>query len=151
MKELTVTGAARVSDYRGSTGTVWAYNGGVQWSPVDGIRFRANYARAVRAPNVSETGFPLVPNFAPGFVDPCNPTAIAQGSATRAANCAADLGAIITNLTSLGVYSLPIISGSNPNLIEETSDLTRSAQSSSRATSRASRSASTGTRSRCRT
>lgn len=120
--ELTVTGAGRVSDYRGGTGTVFAYNGGVQWSPISDIRIRANYARAVRAPNVSETGFPLVPNFANGITDPCNVVAINGGSTTRRANCTAAVGAgNLANLTNVA-FSLPIVSGSNPNLAAETSD-----------------------------
>lgn len=119
--ELTVSAAGRVSDYGGGTGTVYAYNGGVQWSPVEDIRFRGNYARAVRAPNVSETGFPLVPNFST-VTDPCNVVAINGGSATRRANCTAAVGAgNLANLTSV-TYSLPIVSGSNPNLSAETSD-----------------------------
>ncbi|MGZ8361378.1 MAG: TonB-dependent receptor domain-containing protein, partial [Allosphingosinicella sp.] len=119
--ELSISGAARVADYGGGTGTVWAYNAGADWAPIRDLRFRGNYSRAVRAPNVSETAFPLVPNFAPNFVDPCNPTAIAQGSATRAANCAADLGPLLGGLLSR-TYSLPVVSGSNPNLEAETSD-----------------------------
>ena len=118
--ELTVSGAARVADYNGSTGTVWAYNGGAQWSPIDGMMFRGNYARAVRAPNLSETGFPAVANFAPGFADPCRPAGI-NSNAFRTANCTAALGANLANLTDV-TYSLPIISGSNPNLKAETSD-----------------------------
>lgn len=119
--ELTLTGAGRVSDYKGGTGTVYAYNGGIQWSPVEGVRLRGNYARAVRAPNVSETGFPLVPNFTQ-VTDPCNVVAINGGSATRRANCTAAVGAAnLANLTSV-TYSLPIVSGSNPNLAAETSD-----------------------------
>ena len=119
-KELTVTGAARISDYGGSTGSVWAYNGGVQWSPVSDIRFRANYARAVRAPNVSETGFPLVPNFTT-ISDPCNTINISV-SATRTTNCTTAVGAAnLPNLTAVN-YSLAIVSGSNPNLQAETSD-----------------------------
>lgn len=121
-QELTVTGAARVSDYKGGTGTVYAYNAGIQWSPVQGLRLRGNYARAVRAPNVSETGFPLVPNFANGIVDPCNVVAINGGSATRRANCTATVGAAnLANLPNVA-RSLPIVSGSNPNLGEESSD-----------------------------
>jgi outer membrane receptor protein involved in Fe transport len=120
--ELTVTGAGRVSDYNGGTGTVYTYNGGVQWSPIRDIRFRGNYARAVRAPNVSETGFPLVPNFNNGTVDPCNVVAINSGSATRRANCTASVGAAnLANLPNVS-YSLPIVSGSNPNLEAEKSD-----------------------------
>lgn len=121
-QELTVTGAARVSDYKGGTGTVYAYNAGIQWSPVQGLRLRGNYARAVRAPNVSETGFPLVPNFANGIVDPCNVVAINGGSATRRANCTAAVGtANLANLPNVA-RSLPIVSGSNPNLGAESSD-----------------------------
>lgn len=119
--ELTATGAARVSDYKGGTGTVWAYNAGLQWAPVRDLRLRANYARAVRAPNVSETGFPLVPNFANGITDPCNVVAINAGSATRRANCTAAIGANLVNLPNIAA-SLPIVSGSNPNLSAETSD-----------------------------
>lgn len=117
--ELTLSGAGRVAKYQGGTGTVWAYNGGVEWAPVADIRFRGNYARSVRAPNVSETAFPLVPNFAPGFADPCAPSRVATGTSFRAANCAADLGALTLTDTT---YSLAIVSGSNPNLTAETSD-----------------------------
>ena len=120
-QELTVSGAGRVSDYRGGTGTVYAYNGGVQWAPIRDVRFRANYARAVRAPNVSETGFPLVPNFSSLF-DPCDVRRINEGTATRRANCTQAVGA--ANLSGLPdrTYSLPIVSGSNPNLQAERSD-----------------------------
>ena len=120
--ELTASGAARVARYQGAVGTVWSYNAGLDWAPIRDIRFRGNYSRAVRAPNVSETAFPLVPNFSPGFVDPCNPGSINSGSATRAANCAAAIPApILATLTDV-TQSLAIVSGSNPNLQEETSD-----------------------------
>jgi len=120
-EELTLSGAARVAKYQGGTGTVWSYNAGVDWAPVRDIRFRGNYSRAVRAPNVSETAFPLVPNFAPGFQDPCQPNNINSGTSTRPTNCAADLGPLLPLLTSIAP-SLGIVSGSNPNLTAETSD-----------------------------
>ena len=119
-QDLSLSGAARVSSYNGSTGTVWAYNGGVQWSPVRDIRFRANYARAVRAPNVSETGFPLVPNFS-SISDPCNSANIGQNE-TRRTNCNATVGAANVGNLPTGTYSLGIVSGSNPSLVAETSD-----------------------------
>ncbi|MEA1071245.1 TonB-dependent receptor domain-containing protein [Sphingomonas sp. LY160] len=118
--ELTLSGAGRVAKYQGSVGRVFSYNAGVDYAPFRDLRFRANYSRAVRAPNVSETGFPLVPNFSNGFVDPCNPTARA-GNPVRAANCAADLGPLLANLTD-ATQSLPIVSGSNPALDVEKSD-----------------------------
>jgi outer membrane receptor protein involved in Fe transport len=119
--ELTLTGAGRIASYQGATGEVLSYNAGVDWAPVQDLRLRGNYSRAVRAPNVSETGFPLVPNFAPGFVDPCNPTP-RNANANRAANCLADLGAATLATFTDVAPSLPIVSGSNPNLTEETSD-----------------------------
>ena len=118
--ELTLSGAGRVSGYQGTAGTVYSYNAGVDYAPVQDIRFRANYSRAVRAPNVSETGFPLVPNFFNGFQDPCNPANI--GTGVRAANCLADLGPALLATFQNIAQSLPIVSGSNPNLLTETSD-----------------------------
>ena len=124
--DLTVTGAVRVSDYKGGAGTVWAYNGGVEWAPIRDIRFRANYGRAVRAPNYTETASPLGQNFAPGFQDPCSPARLGSGSPTRRANCTTAMGALLNdpnfiNQTS-GTYSLEILSGSNPDLKAETAD-----------------------------
>jgi outer membrane receptor protein involved in Fe transport len=118
--ELTVSGAGRVSDYRGSVGTVWTYNVGGEWSPIRDIRFRTMYGKAVRAPNVSETGFPVVPNFAPGFADPCSSTQIGNNP-NRQGNCTADLGAALVAGLPNVTYSLPILSGSNPNLKPEVS------------------------------
>jgi outer membrane receptor protein involved in Fe transport len=120
-EELTLSAAGRVADYEGSVGVVYSYNAGVDYAPVRDVRFRANYSRAVRAPNVSETAFPLVPNFAPGFTDPCN-TNLIVNNPNRTKNCTADVGAAnLPNLQPI-TFSLPIVSGSNPNLIEETSD-----------------------------
>jgi len=119
-EELTLSAAGRRADYGGSVGVVYAHNVGLDYAPVSDVRLRGNYSRSVRAPNVSETGFPLVPNFSNGFNDPCNPASI--GTGVRAANCLAAIGATnlagFTNITQ----SLPIVSGSNPNLIAETSD-----------------------------
>ena len=120
-QDLTVSGAVRVSKYNNAAGTVLAYNGGIEWAPIDDVRFRANYGRSVRAPNSSETTFPAVPNFANGFVDPCNANAVGLNP-IRAVNCAADLSATERGNLSLAGYSLGVISGSNPNLLEETAD-----------------------------
>ena len=117
--DLSLSGAARVSGYGGSIGTVWTYNAGGEYSPIRDIRFRGNYGKAVRAPNVSETGFPVVPNFAPGFQDPCSSGQLANNP-SRLPNCTADLGALLAGLPNV-TYSLPILSGSNPDLKPEVS------------------------------
>ncbi len=120
-EELTLSGAARVAEYGGGTGTVWAYNAGIDWAPVRDIRFRGNFSRSVRAPNLTETSGTLVNNFAPGFQDPCNPANIGAGTQYRAANCQQDLGALLPNITSRS-YGLPVVSGFNPDLSAETAD-----------------------------
>ena len=119
-RELSFSGAARISDYNTSVGTLFTYNVGSEWSPVEGVRFRANYGRAIRAPNITEYGFPNVPNFANGFIDPCNANAIGN-NAIRNTNCTAQLSAAQLSNLPLAGYSLGIISGSNPNLKEESS------------------------------
>jgi outer membrane receptor protein involved in Fe transport len=117
--ELTLSGAGRISDYKGSVGTTVAYNAGVDWAPVRDLRLRANYSRAVRAPNLVDLYFPLSQNFSlPN--DPCAERNLGTGSATREANCRADgvpEGFDFTYLSSLG-----FLSGGNPDLKEETSD-----------------------------
>lgn len=120
-QDLTISGAVRVSDYNTAVGTVWAYNAGVEWAPIQDIRFRANYGRSVRAPNVSETGFPAVPNFANAFIDPCNINAIGLNP-IRSANCTTQLSAAQRANLPVGGYSLGVITGSNAELKEETAD-----------------------------
>jgi outer membrane receptor protein involved in Fe transport len=118
--ELTLSGAGRVSDYKGSAGTVYAYNGGVDWAPIRDIRFRAGYARSVRAPNLSDLYSSQSQNFAPGFGDPCSARNIGTGAATRIANCRA--AGIPAAYDFVYAQSLEILSGGNPNLKVETSN-----------------------------
>ncbi|ODP36723.1 hypothetical protein BFL28_05055 [Sphingomonas turrisvirgatae] len=121
LQSLTLSAAGRVSEYNNSTGTTYAYNFGGQWAPFNGIRFRANYGRAVRAPNITETGSPSVENFANSFNDPCRPDLIGT-NAIRNTNCTTQLTAAQRANLQTGGYSLGIISGSNPNLTAEKSD-----------------------------
>jgi outer membrane receptor protein involved in Fe transport len=118
--ELTLSGAGRIADYKGATGTVYAYNGGVDWAPYKDLRFRANYSRAVRAPNLSELFSAPGQNFAPNFLDPCSARNIGQGTANRAANCAT--AGAPAGYDFVYSQSLSFVSGGNPNLGEETSD-----------------------------
>jgi len=118
--QLTLTGSGRISDYKGSAGTVYTYNGGVVYAPVHDITFRGSYARAVRAPNLVELYSPASQNFAPGFYDPCSADNIAGGTQYRAANCAA--AGIPTSYNYNYSQSLELVSGGNPNLKVEKSD-----------------------------
>lgn len=119
-EDLSFTAAGRVSDYNSSAGTAYTYNFGGNYSPIPDISFRASYARAVRAPNLSELYSPQGQNFATNFNDPCSANFIATGTQFRAANCAA--AGIPTNYNYLYQQSLEINSGGNPNLKVEKSD-----------------------------
>lgn len=119
-EELTLSGAGRVSDYKGAVGTVYAYNGGVDYAPFDGLRFRGNYSRSVRAPNLTELFTPPGQNFAPGFADPCSLRNIGTGTNNRAANCRA--AGVPADYDFVYSSSLEIVSGGNPDLRQEKSD-----------------------------
>lgn len=120
-KELTVTGAGRVSDYNTRTGTVYSYNGSAIWRPVSDITLRASYARAVRAPNLGELYTPYGTNFQL-ISDPCALDNITTGPnpANRKANCAA--AGVPANFNYQYSNSLQYLSGGNQNLSAETSD-----------------------------
>lgn len=117
--DLAISGAGRYSRYTAPIKGVWTYNFGGEWAPTPDIRFRGNFGKSVRAPNLSETGFPVVPNFAPGFSDPCT-TSNQNTPASRLPACQADLQGLLGSIKQ-GTYSLAVLSGSNPNLVPETS------------------------------
>jgi outer membrane receptor protein involved in Fe transport len=128
VEELTVEGAVRYSDYNTATGGVWAYNGGVVYSPVRDIRFRAAYGRAVRAPNIGDLFSTASETFLNGLVDPCNQTVI-NDNPNRVRNCAA--AGVPTTLvvngetrpwTNTPASGISGVSAGNPNLEPETSD-----------------------------
>ena len=66
---LEFNGAVRATDYS-TSGYVTTWKLGATWAPVDDIRFRASYNRAVRAPNVAELYTPLAVGLF-GGTDPC--------------------------------------------------------------------------------
>ncbi|PZT87161.1 MAG: TonB-dependent receptor [Citromicrobium sp.] len=86
-EELTISGAARVSDYNTAVGTVWAYNVNGYYAPIPDLRFRASYATSVRAPTQSDLFSTPSENFAQ-LSDPCDSASI-NNNPNRAANCAA--------------------------------------------------------------
>lgn len=60
----------RYSDYS-TSGNVDSFKAGADWSPVDGLRFRGMFQRAVRAANISELFSPFLPGTGDLLVDPC--------------------------------------------------------------------------------
>jgi outer membrane receptor protein involved in Fe transport len=122
-ESLSINPAGRISSYKGSAGTTYTYNLSGEWAPIRDIRFRADYARSVRAPNLSDLYSPQSQNFAT-VADPCAARSIAGGSQYRAANCAA-AGINTTGANPFDYQyasSLAIVSGGNPDLRPEKSD-----------------------------
>jgi outer membrane receptor protein involved in Fe transport len=119
-QELTLSGSGRISDYKGATGTVYSYGGQLVWRPIEDIRLRGSYQRAIRAPNLTELYSAQGQNFAPAPNDPCAARNLNAGSSNRAANCAA--AGRPAGYDFVYTQSLEVLSGGNPSLTEETSD-----------------------------
>jgi iron complex outermembrane recepter protein len=118
---LTVKGSARYSDYSlENVGGVftWAVDG--MYRPVPDISIRGSYAKAVRAPNITNLFSPTTPaTFRP--IDPCDAAQINRGPnpAVRLANCRAD--GIPAGFTDPLTARITGLTGGNPDLEEERS------------------------------
>ncbi len=137
IEELTLRGQYRYSDYEGSGNntlnpfTTDAYGLSLAWSPIDELRVRAQYQRAVRAPNVIElyTGQNTnLPNLSPAgtnangvqLFDPCATDApIATLAACQNTGVTAAQYGTILDVISGQTQSL---TGGNPLLDPEEAD-----------------------------
>ena len=73
-KSLTLEAGARFSSQKidgGGTNNDWTYKVGLSWEPVDDLKIRGNYARAVRAPNIGELFSPVSTGLTSLAADPC--------------------------------------------------------------------------------
>jgi outer membrane receptor protein involved in Fe transport len=69
VKSLSMDAGYRYSNYT-LGGTTNTYKFGVEWAPINDVRFRGGYNRAVRAPNLNELFQPATVG-AGGTADPC--------------------------------------------------------------------------------
>jgi iron complex outermembrane receptor protein len=119
-KSLTLETAFRYSDYS-SIGTTETYKLAGDWEPIDGLRIRGGYNRAVRAPHVLELFSPQ--NVAlDGTQDPCAGLAASDPLVAR---CAQAFG--LTTAQVLAIEANPAAQyngrfAGNQNLDPETSD-----------------------------
>jgi len=112
-KSLDLDLQGRYSDFSNFGGAT-TYKFGVNWTPVEDVRFRSEYGTSYRAPSVLELyGGGVGANGAIG--DPCAATGIRSTNSVVAANCAA-LGVPANYLPP---SSIPIKSGGNPSLQPE--------------------------------
>jgi len=123
-EKLSLRAAARNSDYS-TVGDFWAYNGGVEWKPIDDLLFRGVYAHAVRAPNIGELYSPSASGITT-IVDPCNGIKLTDTS-TVAKNCLKDPGVLANananggtvNFIQTDFQGVPQVSQSNPSIHQE--------------------------------
>jgi outer membrane receptor protein involved in Fe transport len=117
-KALSIEAGYRFSDY--STGfSKDTYKAGIDWAPIDMLRFRASYQHAVRAPNVGEL-FSSASVALDGAEDPCagdDPTATVEQCALTGMT-ASQYGNVPEN--PAGQYNGFL--GGNPDLKPESSD-----------------------------
>lgn len=128
---LSIDASARVAHYNvDRVGTVFSWRGGVQYAPFADLRFRAQYARAQRAPDIAELYSPPRGNFEV-VADLCS--GVTPTTAGRlAANCRLDPGiqALFAAQADAGQTqrftqagnSLYSPNGGNLDLKEETAD-----------------------------
>jgi iron complex outermembrane recepter protein len=57
--------------------TAFTWKAGLTWEPVDGMRLRGNYQRAVRAPNIGELFAPVTTGLTSLTIDPCAGSSVA--------------------------------------------------------------------------
>ncbi|TMJ16369.1 MAG: TonB-dependent receptor [Alphaproteobacteria bacterium] len=126
VKYFGLTGAARYSKYsQPQVGGVFSWNAGFELEPFDGLRFRGVYARANRAPNISEFASAPSETFA-GVNDPCDEvTATSTGTYDAACRAIPQVAAAIAQngifeYTLADVQGINGFIGGNPNLKEET-------------------------------
>nr|WP_207791405.1 TonB-dependent receptor [Sphingosinicella soli] len=117
---LNLEAGYRYSDYS-TVGGVHAYKAGADWAPVQGVRFRGLYQRAVRAPNIYELTAPPVSIIENLDTDPCagsNPV----GNATLTQLCL-DTGApSVGNIPGPVSGQINAFAGGNLDLKAEKSD-----------------------------
>jgi len=125
-ESLTLEAGIRYSDYsvRGAAGyntTTWKAGG--SWEPGAGVKFRGNYSRAVRAPNIGELFTPTSVGLTNLGLDPCAGGA-PVGDANLRAICIAQ-GApagTIGSITNPTAAQANITTGGNLNLQPEKAD-----------------------------
>lgn len=115
-ESLTLELGGRYSDIN-VVGNEFTWKAGGSWEPFDGLRFRGNYSRAARAPNISELFFPETTGLNNLAIDPCagaNPV----GNAGLTAVCIAQ-GAPAGTIGSIlqpAAGQINVTSGGNQNL-----------------------------------
>ena len=125
-KSLTAEAGIRYSHYNiqgGGGYNTTTYKGGGTWEPVDGLKVRGSYQRAVRAPNINELFSPLTTGLTNLSYDACAGAAPVTNALLRAVCLAqgapaASIGSIETPTAAQANFT----GGGNLNLKPEKAD-----------------------------
>ncbi|HET7810846.1 MAG TPA: TonB-dependent receptor [Steroidobacteraceae bacterium] len=124
VQNLSLNGGFRTSDYDlDGVGRVNTYLYGMDWRIADELKVRAQFQHAIRAPNIGDLYGGQQLNF-PTLVDPCGNQNINQQTPEVRAVCIAT-GVPAASVFTQGVQpnnTVPVVSGGNPDLQEESSD-----------------------------
>jgi outer membrane receptor protein involved in Fe transport len=126
-KNLGFTLGARFSDHSIS-GNADAYKVEGTWQPIDALRVRTSYQRAVRAPSISELFSPPVQNFPSLVEDPCSANSFARTDGPNPAGvralCLAQgiPASVIDSFRSGATSQVETFAGGNQDLQEETAN-----------------------------
>ncbi len=130
VQSLNLEAGYRYSEFQtgGRTSDYGSYKIGGDWVPVDGLRFRAMYQRATRAPNIGELYAPQVTGLGNLAVDPCqlgNINAAQANTPGTLSNLCRLTGVPAGNIGTVSTPSagqINILSGGNPDLEPEEAD-----------------------------
>jgi iron complex outermembrane recepter protein len=139
-QSVSIEAGVRRSDYKNAVPDLDAKNdfettawkAGAEWQPIESLRFRAMYQKAVRAPNLNEIGSPRANGTGDAANDYCasanfTPAEVADPANAALRDLCISTGVSLARLQAGSVAS-PIsgqvsnYSGGNPELVPESSD-----------------------------
>lgn len=111
--DLSLEFAGRVADYsQRNVGTVFSYRAGLNYAPVEGLRFRAQYGTAQRAPDLAELFSPPRDD-TDTTIDPCSGITAASTGAI-AVNCRREPG-VAAEIAATGRFQQDTLTINSPN------------------------------------
>jgi iron complex outermembrane receptor protein len=120
-QQLSLNMAYRYDHYNLS-GDAHSYQVGIEWQPIEDLRFRGGFQRAVRAPNVSELFTPAGGSSANPARDPCGTVSSVVTTAALCNATGVPVGVQFTNSLDCPTNQCQAAVGGNPFLKPETSD-----------------------------
>ncbi|MCV2362346.1 TonB-dependent receptor [Paucibacter sp. DJ1R-11] len=120
----------KLSTSTGESQSYGSWKGGLDWTPMKGLRFRGERQRATRAPNINELYAPVTTGLATLAVDPCQGNKIAGADAGKAGtltNLCQLTGVPVAQIGSVAAPSSSQINntgGGNPSLGPEKANTT---------------------------